>query len=88
MIDDFPLLLTARQAAELVGVDESTWYRWVRTGQVPEWVCHPVTYGQPKRRRYSKEQVQLWAKTTQKNGSGDSSPRCGALISPTAVARS
>jgi hypothetical protein len=56
-----PLLLTARQAAELVGVDESTWNRWVRDGRVPSAVIHPVTYGQPKRRRYSLRQVERWA---------------------------
>jgi hypothetical protein len=56
-----PLLLTARQAATLVGVDESTWNRWVREGRVPAAVLHPVTYGQPKHRRYSRALIERWA---------------------------
>jgi excisionase family DNA binding protein len=58
---DLPLLLTARQAAELVGVDESTWNRWLRDGRVPSSVIHPVCYGQPKRRRFSRELIERWA---------------------------
>jgi excisionase family DNA binding protein len=58
---DLPLLLTARQAAALVGVDESTWNRWIRDGRIPSSVIHPVTYGQPKRRRYSRWQIERWA---------------------------
>jgi hypothetical protein len=58
---DLPLLLTARQAATLVGVDESTWNRWLRDGRIPSSVIHPVTYGQPKRRRYSRWQIERWA---------------------------
>jgi predicted site-specific integrase-resolvase len=56
-----PLLLTAKQASSLVGVDESTWNRWVRDGRVPSAVLHPVTYGQSKRRRYSRELIERWA---------------------------
>ena len=60
-LPELPLLLTARQAAALVGVDESTWNRWVANGRVPSGVLHPVSYGQSKRRRYSRVQIERWA---------------------------
>jgi predicted site-specific integrase-resolvase len=61
MDGELPLLLTARQAAALVGVDESTWNRWIREGRVPSDVIHPVCYGQPKRRRFSRVLIERWA---------------------------
>lgn len=54
-----PLLLNARQAAELVGCDESTWNRWVRDGRVPPQIVHASSYG--GRRRYSRVQLERWA---------------------------
>lgn len=56
-----PLLLTAGQAAELLGIAEPTFNEKLRNGDIPDWVRHRTTANQSKCRRYSRFQLERWA---------------------------
>ena len=53
-----PELLTTRQAAELCGVGERTWWRWSRSGIAPA----PIKLGDGKQGavRYSRRTIMEW----------------------------
>lgn len=56
-----PLLYTAREAAEALRVDKSTFYRMLREKRIPACVQHRATFGQSRGRRYSRKLLELWA---------------------------
>ena len=53
-----PALLTTRQAAELCGISERSWWRWSRTGVAPP----PVKIGPGKHGavRYRRDELLAW----------------------------
>lgn len=54
-----PLLLSALQAAEFIGVSRSTFNDWVKRGRIPEECKHDDGYGGWP--RYSRVQLERWA---------------------------
>ena len=53
-----PQLLTTRQAAQLAGVSERTWWAWSRSGLAPR----PIAIGHGTRPavRYRREEILAW----------------------------
>jgi hypothetical protein len=56
-----PLLYTAKQAAEALGMSEGTFNRMFADGRIPACIQHPATFGQSHTRRYSRHLLELWA---------------------------
>jgi hypothetical protein len=56
-----PLLYTARQCAQALGIDESTFNRMFADGRIPARIQHPMTFGQEKCRKYSRVLLERWA---------------------------
>jgi excisionase family DNA binding protein len=60
----FPLLLTRQRAAELVGVSDDTFARWLKNGRVPE---HCVFIdADTGTRRYRRDPLIAWAATNER----------------------
>jgi predicted DNA-binding transcriptional regulator AlpA len=53
-----PELLTTRQAAELAGVGERTWWAWTRSGLAPKPIA--IGYGTRPAIRYRRSEIEAW----------------------------
>jgi hypothetical protein len=56
-----PLLYSAKQAAEALGIAVATFNQMFREGRIPAVIQHPATFGQTRSRRYSRHLLELWA---------------------------
>jgi hypothetical protein len=56
-----PLLLSAKQAGQLLGVSERTFNRMVADGLIPEVVRHPAAGSYTRCRKYSRVQLERYA---------------------------
>jgi hypothetical protein len=56
-----PLLYSAQQAAEALGIAKATFNQMFREGRIPKVIQHPATFGQTRSRRYSRHLLELWA---------------------------
>jgi hypothetical protein len=56
-----PLLYTARQCADALGIDESTFNRMIADGRIPARIQHPTFGGGSKCRKYSRVLLERWA---------------------------
>lgn len=56
-----PLLYSARQCADALGIDESTFNRMLADGRIPSRIQHPATFGQGKFRKFSRVLLERWA---------------------------
>lgn len=55
-----PLLLTAAQAGQLLGVSEWTFNKMVRDGLIPDNVEWPATCGQRRNRRFIRRRLEAF----------------------------